>query len=126
MLLLWNVGGTVTFFFNRSCFNWSPICEGSDSKGFLPRQLMVSSDSHVLWCALSKFVLDRRWLWPCRNSGKHPKIHHATVFLLLLALLFQRSCEVLICQCPCVPSVCSLEEMGWQSILPLVQALERA
>lgn len=95
--------GQWLFFFNRSCFSWSSVCEGSDLKGFLPRQSMVSSDSHVLWCTLSEFVLDRRrWLWLCRNSGKHPKIHHSAVFFLLLALLCWRSCKVLISPCSCV------------------------
>lgn len=84
--------GWDSIFFNRSCFNWSSLCEGSDWEGFLPRQVMVSSDS---WCTPSEFVLDRKWLWLSRSSGKHPKTHHTTGFLLLLALLFWRSCEVL-------------------------------
>lgn len=112
MLLLWNVGGTVTFFLNRDCFNWPSVCGGSDWNGFLPRQVLVSSDSPALWGTLSEFVLDTRWLWLCRNSGKHPKIHHTTVFLLLLALLFWRSCEVLISQCPSVPVSAALRRWG--------------
>lgn len=112
-------------FFSRSGFNWSSVCEGSDWKGFLPRQIMVSSDSHALWCTLSELVLDRRWLWLCRNSGKLPKIHRTTVFFLLLALLCWRTCRVLISQCPGGPVSAALR--SWAVRDPaLVQALRDA
>lgn len=59
-------------------------------------------------------------LWEASKNSSH----HCVFIIACFALLEKLQSSHL--SVPCVPGVCSLEEMGWQSILPLVQALKHA